>query len=142
MATQSAAIPFRRDAEGRLEILLVTSRTRRRWILPKGRVKTGAAPHRAAAEEAYEEAGVIGTVAEHPVGTYRQAKTSRWGTVPLQVRAFPLAVDLELDVWPEMHQRERRWVRVSDADAVIEDGAIRNLIAAFRRSYFGPRPPR
>jgi 8-oxo-dGTP pyrophosphatase MutT (NUDIX family) len=54
---QAAAIPYRRDASGTLQVLLVTSKTRGRWVLPKGKVKRGMHPHRAAAMEAFEEAG-------------------------------------------------------------------------------------
>lgn len=49
-------------------MLLVTSRKRRRWILPKGKVAAGMLPHRSAAREAMEEAGVVGTPNDAPVG--------------------------------------------------------------------------
>lgn len=65
---QSAALPDRATSEGSLEVLLVTSRKRRRWILPKGKVAAGMLPHRSAAREAMEEAGVVGTPNDAPVG--------------------------------------------------------------------------
>ena len=34
--TQYAALPWRRDANGGIEILLITSRETRRWVIPKG----------------------------------------------------------------------------------------------------------
>lgn len=71
---QIAALPWRRDAHGRLEILLVTSRTSRRWMLPKGwpiRDRSGAEVARI---EAIEEAGVDGIVAADPIGSYEYVK--------------------------------------------------------------------
>jgi hypothetical protein len=38
---QCAAIPYRRTHAGELEVLLVTSRGKGNWILPKGKVKPG-----------------------------------------------------------------------------------------------------
>ncbi|HPU15489.1 MAG TPA: DUF47 domain-containing protein, partial [Polymorphobacter sp.] len=57
---QIAALPYRRDADGDMRLLLITSRETRRWVLPKGNPIDGLDPHLAAAAEAYEEAGVTG----------------------------------------------------------------------------------
>ena len=40
-AVQVAALPWRRNAEGRVEILMATSRDTGRWVLPKGWPKSG-----------------------------------------------------------------------------------------------------
>jgi ADP-ribose pyrophosphatase YjhB (NUDIX family) len=58
---QYAALPFRISARARTEFLLITSRETRRWIIPKGWPQKGRAPHRSAAREAFEEAGVLGS---------------------------------------------------------------------------------
>ena len=55
---QYGALPYREFAAG-LEILLVTSRQSRHWIIPKGWPIRGLEPYRSAAREAYEEAGVL-----------------------------------------------------------------------------------
>src|SRR5271156_4832943 len=60
---QYAALPYRVSARARTEIMLITSRETRRWIIPKGWPQKGRAPHRSAAREAFEEAGVVGKVA-------------------------------------------------------------------------------
>ena len=67
---QSAVIPYRRD-EGRVEILLITSRKRRRWVLPKGVCEPDMTAADSAAKEAMEEAGVRGSVSTETVGRYR-----------------------------------------------------------------------
>lgn len=62
---QIAVLPWRRDAHGRLQILLVTSRTSRRWMLPRGWPISGMSGAEVARTEAVEEAGVDGIVADH-----------------------------------------------------------------------------
>jgi len=54
---QSAALPYRYVTKDKIEVLLITSRTQQRWILPKGKIAFGMLPHRSAAREAMEEAG-------------------------------------------------------------------------------------
>jgi hypothetical protein len=60
---QFAALPFRLD-NSELRVMLITTRRKRRWSVPKGSLIRNTAPHRTAALEAYEEAGVIGAVAK------------------------------------------------------------------------------
>lgn len=75
---QSAAIPYRLNHGGELKVLLVTSRKRRRRVLPKGNVPIGMAPHRSATCEALEEAGLFGTIkrtASAPMRRARQHET-------------------------------------------------------------------
>ena len=59
---QFAVLPWRRAA--RLEIMLVSSRETGRWVLPKGWPMKGIKPHKTAAREALEEAGILGKVAK------------------------------------------------------------------------------
>ena len=54
---QVAALPVRRNPDGSLSVLLVTSRQTRRWVIPKGWPWPKHEDHVAAAEEAREEAG-------------------------------------------------------------------------------------
>jgi phosphohistidine phosphatase len=120
---QSGVVPWRRRAD-RLEVLLVTSRRRRRWIVPKGIVEDARGPVASAAAEAWEEAGVEGLVEDVPLGTYRFPK---WGgTVTVEV--FPMAVTHVHDAWPE-DDRERRWFGIEDAVAHASPPALAALIA-------------
>lgn len=57
---QYGALPFQ-IREGRVKVLLVTTRETGRWIIPKGWPKRGVKPHKLAAREAYEEAGLATT---------------------------------------------------------------------------------
>ena len=56
---QVAALPWRPTDEGR-QILMITSRETRRWVIPKGGRMAGKTDAEAAAVEAMEEAGVQG----------------------------------------------------------------------------------
>lgn len=133
---QAAAIPYRRDAHGALEVLLVTSRTRRRWVLPKGKIKRGMLDHKAAAMEAFEEAGVIGSIARIATATYRQPKVSDKGrSFGITIRAFPLRVENELSSWPEQRLRKRAWMNVEEAQIVVADSAIGAVLRNFAGLY-------
>ena len=68
MLTQYGVLPYRVDGEGGLEILLITSKERRRWVIPKGNPIPFFLNYESAAREAFEEAGVEGRVATVPVG--------------------------------------------------------------------------
>ena len=54
---QFAALPYR-TSDANLKILLITTRKKRRWSVPKGWPIKRCAPFETAATEAYEEAGV------------------------------------------------------------------------------------
>ena len=56
---QAGVIAYR-ILDGKVQVLLMTSRDTGRWIIPKGNIKAGVTPCRAAEKEAYEEAGVKG----------------------------------------------------------------------------------
>ena len=133
---QSAAIPYRVSQTSGVEVLLITSRTNRRWIIPKGKVAQGMPPHRSAAKEAMEEAGVIGLIQKVPIAEYVQTKQTSDGTPQaIRVRAFPLAVRRELKRWPEDHLRERRWLPLKDAVKFVDDPAIRIVLKRFAAGF-------
>ena len=64
-----AAVCYRRKKD-EVELLLVRISNGRKWTFPKGHVKSGEPPERAAAREALEEAGVTGAIDSEPVGQY------------------------------------------------------------------------
>src|SRR5262245_63759073 len=103
---QYAALPYRFGGRSR-EVMLVTSRETRRWIIPKGWPQKGKAPHRSAAREAFEEAGVVGTVGRQAIGSFAYRKRVKSGrVVACEVHVFPLKVKRQRKQWPERRQRE------------------------------------
>lgn len=120
-----------------VELLLVTSRETKRWVLPKGNRIKGMSNHQAAAQEALEEAGVVGATCPAPLGSYRYRKRLESGAALLvDVEVFPFAVTEELEDWPERAQRTRRWFPVAEASAAVDEADLRELIRGFRASEF------
>ena len=128
---QVAALPWR-VGEGGRQILMITSRETRRWVIPKGGRMTGKTDPQAAAIEAMEEAGVQGAVAEVAIGAFRYDKRLKSGQGrPCVVAVYPLRVLIQLGSWPEAHQRERRWMSPDEAAASVDEPDLARLISAF-----------
>jgi len=130
--TQYAALPWR-SGEAGVEVMLITSRETRRWVIPKGWPIGGIGPAASAAQEAYEEAGVEGSIRKKSLGTYRYEKRLKDGTVrPVSVLVFPLKVKVEHAEWPERPQREVRWASVDEAAELVDEPKLKKLIARFK----------
>ena len=123
-------IPFdTRDAD--VAILFVTSQTRGRWILPKGRIKDGETHVDACHREGYEEAGVKGVVLEDFPMTVVITKQTASGKVAVPVTYYPLFVTEQVDDWPEKNRRQRHWALIEDAPRVAYREDLLPLIKLF-----------
>ena len=121
-----------------IEIMLVTSRQTRRWIIPKGNVDDGMSPHAAAAQEAEEEAGVRGDIGRDPLGSFAYEKQVVSGLcVTAEVVVFPLAVREVADQWKESKWRRRQWFALDDAAEAVEEPELREIIRSFARAVRG-----
>ena len=121
---QYAALPYRRVGR-RVEVLLITSRETKRWVIPKGWPIKGLKPHEAAAREALEEAGVTGRAKKAPIGSYRYFKRCEGHFDYCRVDVFLLRVEKQLKTWREKGQRESRWFTFDEAaDLVQEPGLV------------------
>ena len=131
---QFAALPYR-DRHG-LEILLLTSRDTRRWVIPKGWPMKGLPPHGAAACEAIEEAGVFGRVSKKAIGEFQYIKRLKNGA-PLNctVDVFPLKVAKQLTHWPEQKERTAHWFAPEEASELVQEPELSALILAFSDAY-------
>ncbi|MFL5243143.1 MAG: NUDIX hydrolase [Gemmataceae bacterium] len=122
---QAAAIPVRKG-----RICLVTSRTSKRWIVPKGCMEPGKSSGEIALQEAWEEAGLTGVLDKEPVGSYVYEKFG----APHHVTVFLMHVTDEADEYLERGQRERLWLSPQQAlDRVEDQGLQRVLRAAIKR---------
>ncbi|HYE26971.1 MAG TPA: ATP-binding protein [Allosphingosinicella sp.] len=129
MLTQYGVIPVRPAADGGVEVLLITSRETRRWVVPRGNPVPGKRPVESAAQEAFEEAGVTGDVDPEPIGRYFYRKRRRNGALlPAEVQLFRMRVGEERDDWPEKGQRERRWFAPQEAAAAVAEGELAEMI--------------
>ena len=73
---QYAALPYRFTPMAALEILIVTTRQSRRWIVPTGWPIKRLTPSKSAAREAFEEAGVRGKIGARAIGNFTYKKTA------------------------------------------------------------------
>ena len=88
--SQFAALCYRVHKD-ETQILLITSRERGRWIIPKGWPVEGATPAEAATAEAFEEAGVEGKSFNICLGLYSYTKImSGTDYLPCAVSVFPV----------------------------------------------------
>ncbi len=124
---QYAALPYRRRGEA-IEVLLITSLGTKRWIIPKGWPMKNKKPHKAAAQEAVEEAGVKGTIASMPIGQYRYWKRRTRDFVLCEVSVYPLQVSKQLKSWPERGQRDLRWFTPEEAALHIDEPELAELV--------------
>jgi 8-oxo-dGTP pyrophosphatase MutT (NUDIX family) len=129
---QIAALPFRTKS-AKLRILLITTRGKRRWSVPKGWPMRRKQPHRAAAVEAYEEAGLLGRISAKAIGRFKHSKGKGKHKRVLDVTLFPLKVKKRHKHWPERGQRRAVWLRPSEAARRVDRPELRRLLRRFAR---------
>jgi len=110
---QSAVIPYRFSGDN-VEVLIITTRKKKKWIFPKGIIEHGLSAKESAKKEAAEEAGVNGEVLPQEIGEYNYKK---WGGT-CKVKVFSLKVANIQDKWEE-NFRERKWIQIPKAKNYI-----------------------
>lgn len=131
--TQCGALCYRIGAEnGKVEILLITSRGTGRWIIPKGWPMKKKRPHEAAEIEAWEEAGVRGRVKKAPIGRYTYLKWLENGDVsPCVVDVFQVQVESVAADYKERGQRQMAWVSPDEAARRVREVELKSLLVDF-----------
>lgn len=132
---QYAALPYRFSQLAALEILLVTTRQTKRWIIPKGWPIKGLKPAESAAREAFEEAGVRGRIGMKSIGlfTYTKLLDENGIHASCEVKVYPLLVKRQSKAWPESEQRLFQWVGPAKAATLIKEQGLRTIITAFAK---------
>ena len=120
---QSGVIPYRRKS-GELQVLLITSMKRKKWIFPKGYIEFNLSPFESAKKEAYEEAGVIGANETVELGSFRIKRSI--GVCDLIV--YSMEVIEVLDDYPEKDERKRKWFSVKEAAENIDIPEVSGMI--------------
>lgn len=131
---QYGALCFRYKEDGsEIEVLVITSRDSRRWIIPKGWPMTGKKPYEAAAIEAWEEAGVRGRAKKKPVGRYTYLKELADGNVAFCiVDLFQIEVTEIRTDFKERGQRVLDWVSPSEAARRVREIELKSLLVNFK----------
>jgi 8-oxo-dGTP pyrophosphatase MutT (NUDIX family) len=127
-ARQYAAIPVRVRERGKAEVLLLTSRGKRRWGIPKGWPMPKRSPGETARREAFEEAGLKGRIHDRPLGRYRYTKNLGSELGKITVKVFLLHVDRQLRHWPEKGERKTKWFSPDRAVSLIADRRLARLL--------------
>ncbi|MDH7516043.1 MAG: NUDIX hydrolase [Bacteroidota bacterium] len=116
---QAGVIPFRRGERG-IEVLLVSSRSGKRWVFPKGLIEAGDTPLFTAEREALEEAGARGTLHPEPLGRYRYRK---WGGV-CDVEMYAMEVTELMEKWAENAFRVRLWSPLESVPTLLREPVL------------------
>jgi predicted NUDIX family NTP pyrophosphohydrolase len=126
---QAGVIAYR-ILDGKVQVLLMTSRDTGRWIIPKGNINGRSTPSKAAEKEAYEEAGVRGTITSSiPLGIYTYFKKLELGeTRPATVEVYLLRIKERLKKWPEKGERKLSWVTTKEAVGLVEEPGVVPLL--------------
>jgi len=121
-----------RSGQAGVEVLLITSRDTGRWVIPKGWPMPGLAPEAAAAQEAWEEAGVEGVMEPVCLGRYGYQKClTVVAQVQCAVAVYGLRVQREADKFPEAKERTRQWAPQHIAATMVNEPDLGTLIAGF-----------
>lgn len=104
---QVAAVCYRRKSGG-IEFLLVNT-SAGKWTFPKGGVGCGISQRKAALQEAWEEAGVSGTIDRFSFASYQHDRNDE----PVSISAFLLNVQRTED--PIETFRNPQWFRAEKA---------------------------
>ena len=123
-------IPFQ-ITDGNITVLLVTSIRTKRWILPKGNLKSNESRKKGCLREAFEEAGIDGKILkDFPITMVMPDKTVSKGEIP--VIFYPMLVENQAETWPEQDRRERKWMPLDAALAEIPSKDILNVLQHFK----------
>ena len=123
MVEVACAVPYR-EVSGEVQILLVSTRKKGKWIFPKGRIQNGEQPSVTAGKEAWEEGGVRGKVHQTPLAQFSR----RTETGPEPIEVFLLRVEKVKRSWPEKKVRRRKWVTLGRASKFIKKGDLKKLL--------------
>lgn len=125
------ALPFIMDGQG-IQVVMVTTKSRSRWIFPKGKPEPSLSPEALALLEAEEEAGVegriIGAALDFPYwSSYRR----------FVISYYPMLVTRVRTRWEERKLRERKILNLRQLGPEIMDSRFIRLARKLRSSLEG-----
>lgn len=104
-----------------VQVVLISARGQGQWLIPKGNQHRKHSKRQMALTEAYEEAGVIGTI-RHKV--YVDVPFRKAGKKKI-LRLYPMDVTRVLKKWPEKNLRARKIVGTAKAGEMLRCKKLR-----------------
>ncbi len=119
-----------RVQDGQDQVLLITSRDTKRWIIPKGWPIDGLSGAETALQEAWEEAGVrADAVHDEPIGQFTYDKILKDGSAqPVLTNVYRISGCALADDFPEADQRERSWFSPAEAATLVQEPELQALL--------------
>lgn len=128
LVRQAAVVPVKTG-----QVCLVSSRSGKRWVVPKGSIEPGKSAGEIALQEAWEEAGLVGLLRAEPLGSYVYEKDAS----VCHVIVFLMNVTGVMDAYPEVGMRQRVWLPSAQAVGRIEDAGLREIVRGVAVSVAG-----
>lgn len=129
---QIAALPFVETTDGPL-VLLITTRGRGHWTIPKGWPKPGMEDAALAAREALEEAGVEGDISFEPIGSFLYTKRLHFFSwAKCSVDVYTLKARTQALHWLEKPARKAIWIAPDRAASMVRDTQLAAVLRGFR----------
>lgn len=122
---QTGVVAFR-FIDGLFEFCLITGRRSGRWGLPKGRIGSCTSIQEAALSEAWQEAGLTGTILGEPLGKYTDRKRGK----DLEVTVWLMQVESACTNWKEAAERTRIWVSSRQAKKLVNHTHLNAMLEA------------
>ncbi|MDT8389594.1 MAG: NUDIX hydrolase [Lentisphaeria bacterium] len=127
---QYGVIPFFKDGDS-YRLILVTSRTNKYWIFPKGNVIKGKDKHASAEQEAFEEAGITGRIKKSKAYVIDFSQ----GGQTVRLTLFPMAVESIATKWPEMRERKRKIVSPKKAREMMCFDLLKKCLRKWEKDF-------
>ncbi|WP_299793337.1 NUDIX domain-containing protein [uncultured Marivita sp.] len=120
--------------DGTFQVLMVTSRETKRWIMPKGWTMNGKKPWVAAEIEALEEAGAVGYIGKDVLGIYTYKKKLDDGSsLKCEVDVYPMVVENLKRNWKERDERKRKWFSAKGAAKRVSEPELAKLLRSLMK---------
>ncbi|WP_120501073.1 NUDIX hydrolase [Roseovarius sp. EL26] len=125
---QYGVVPYLKEGN-KTRIIMVTSRTHRQWIFPKGGRVSGLSRRKSALQEALEEAGLKGRIDKKAEFTSTIIRNGE----KIDLVLYPMQVDKMKNKWDEMHQRRRVVISPRKAEKIVTCKGMRKGIKKWLR---------
>ncbi len=121
----SGVVPFR-FKDDILQILLIKTKNKKKWITPKGKIEKNMTPRASALKEAEEEGGIKGEIIGKKLGYYVLKKGN--DSENDRILMFSMRVNEELIDYKEKEIRERRWCSMEEVLTLVSNTKLKEII--------------